>query len=492
MPETIRGRVALIGMDAAELSFIRQHLDILPRLREVFASGSLHRLHSTAGALTGSVWPTFASGTPPGEHGIYHHLQWDAEGMRLRRVTADWLYYEPFWYELERGGFRVVAVDVPATFPSRLSRGIEIMNWGSHDQIGPFHAHPAGLGSELRRRFGDHPMGPEIPVRKTPAQMDRIRRNLVTGARRKGELLRWVLAQAEWDFFVGIFGETHRGGHLLWPSADDSRSHQPLLDVYRAVDESLGAVLDALPSDVGTVVVFALHGMGRNTSQEHFMPRLMDRINAGFMSEASTSGHKVGSGEQRGVIRLLRERMPAMVQNAVARAVPVSVRDEVLNRQISGGRDWSRTPAFALLADLHGYVRCNLRGRERDGMLESNGNRAESYLAWASSCLKGLRTEEGAPLVADVLLARERFPGRRSGALPDAIVTWSGIEPAFQVRSDALGEIAAELATGRGGNHRPNGFCAVIERGGADAPRGPAPNHIADFARFVSARLRHG
>lgn len=482
----------MIGMDAAELSFIRRHLHALPRLRRVLESGTLHRLASTAGALTGSVWPTFASGTMPGEHGIYHHLQWDAGAMRLRRVTADWLHYEPFWYELERRGFQVAAVDVPATFPCRLTRGVEIMNWGSHDQIGPFHAYPADLGRELRRRFGGHPMGPEIPVRKTPGQIERIRRNLVAGARRKSELLRFVLAQAKWDFFVGIFGETHRGGHLLWPAADDDASHQALLDVYQAVDEGVGAVLDALSTEVGTVVVFALHGMGSNTSQEYFMPRLMDRINACFGPDAAASGTDGRPAPQRGLIRVLRERMPAMIQNAIARAVPVSVRDEVLNRQIAGGHDWSRTPAFALLADLNGYVRCNLRGRERDGMLDPDGERTESYLAWLSTRLKELRADmEGKPLVDQVLLARECFPGKRTGYLPDAIVTWSGIEPVSRVRSEALGEVGAELATGRGGNHRSDGFCVVIERDGGEGPRAPAPSHIVELARLVSARLAH-
>ncbi len=480
----------MIGIDAAELDFIQRHLPALPHLRRVLALGPLHRLASTAGALTGSVWPTFSSGTLPGEHGIYHHLQWDAEAMRIRRVTADWLDFEPFWHGLERRGLKVAAADVPMTFPSRLNRGVEIINWGSHDELGSFRVQPRPLAREIRRRFGRHPMGPEIPVRKTPGQLERIRRNLVAGARLKSELLRWVLGQADWDFFLGVFGETHRGGHIFWPPVDDEASHQPLLDVYRAVDQGLGAVLDALPVDVATVVIFALHGMGRNSSQEYFMPRLMDRINARFLPGSAVPGVGNASRKQRGVIRLLREHVPARLQNAVARAVPVAVRDEVVNRQISAGHDWSRTPGISLLADLNGYVRCNLRGRERNGMLDPGSPRAEAYLAWISGCLKGLRTgKEGIPLVQDVLLAREHFPGRRTDHLPDAIVTWTGIEPASRLRSNELGEVSADLATGRGGNHRPDGFCVVIERGQGGEARGPAPGHIADLARFVSTRL---
>ena len=98
----------------------------------------------------------------------------------------------------------------------------------------------------------------------------------------------------------------------------------------------------------------------------------MDRINAGFMGKRapdSKDGADSVTG-QRGVMRTLRESLPAGLQNAIARAVPVAVRDMVVSRQISEGHDWNGTPGIALLADLNGYLRWNLRGRERQGMLE--------------------------------------------------------------------------------------------------------------------------
>jgi predicted AlkP superfamily phosphohydrolase/phosphomutase len=255
------------------------------------------------------------------------------------------------------------------------------------------------------------------------------------------------------------------------------------------VDEGVGALLEALPADVTTVVVFALHGMGPNSSQEYFMPQLIDRLNARFFAGPAATKAGDRASQQRGLIRLLRERVPARLQNAVARAVPVAVRDAVLNRQISGGHDWYRTPGISLLADLNGYVRCMLRGRERDGMLVQDSPEAEAYLAWIRSALKELRTGHDTALVEDVLLARERFPGKRVDHLPDAIVTWTGVEPTFRIRSEALGVVTAELATGRGGNHRPDGFCVVIERGQSGESTVPPPQHIADLRRFVFAKL---
>jgi predicted AlkP superfamily phosphohydrolase/phosphomutase len=485
----------MIGVDAAELGFIQQQLPFLPAFRRILETGTLHRLASTAGVLSGSVWPTFYSARLPGEHGIYHHLQWDAGAMQLRRVADDWLYVEPFWYELQRRGLEVAAIDVPMSFPSRLTRGAELINWGSHDELGPFLASPGHLAREIRRRFGRHPMGSEIPVHKSRDELDKIGRNLVAGASLKGDLSCWMLAQADWDFFLTVFGETHRGGHLLWPEDDTpaGATDDRLLDVYRAVDQSIGRLLEAGRERVTTFIVFALHGMGRNDSQEHFMPKVMDRVNSGFLGHATASSGRAGSesrASQRSAMRILRERLPARLQSAVARAVPVAVRDLVVSRQISAGHDWGRTPGIALLADLNGYLRWNLRGRERRGMLEGQGDRLERYVAWVRECLMGLHTAGKAPLVRDVLLSRDHFPGQRTSLLPDAIVTWTGRAPASQIHSVKLGTLSAEPGTGRAGNHRSDGFCVIVENETGRERRLPPPGHISELGTFVSALLR--
>jgi predicted AlkP superfamily phosphohydrolase/phosphomutase len=483
----MRKRIAMIGLDAAELGVIQAHRGELPSLAWALDTGVLRRLRSPAGLLAGSVWPTFFTGTHPGEHGIYHHLQWDAGAMRLRRVAEDWLPTEPFWYGLERRGMDVVVVDVPMTSASRLERGVEVTTWGSHDQLTPFAARPAGLAAEIRRRFGHHPMGDEIPVEKSPRERERIRARLVEGARRKGELSAWLLESRPWDLFVTVFGECHRGGHLLWPE-DEGEPPTALLDVYRAVDAAVGTLLEMLAREGATVVLFALHGMGPNTSQEHLVPRLMDRVNLPSADPAAASSDGV-PGPRRGFVRMLRETLPAPLQSAVARAVPVAARDRVVDRAVTGGRDWRTTPGLAVLADLNGYVRLNLRGRERDGILDPAGDACRAYRERVAGAFTALRAvPSGAPLVDAVRLAADEFPGARSHHLPDLIVTWTGVPPAAAATSNGFGTVSATLATGRTGNHRPDGFAVVMEPG-ASAGGEAAPGHVADLAPLVTRML---
>lgn len=472
-------RLAMIGLDAAELLFVREHADALPVLSRLL--GDARPLESTAARLAGSVWPTFYTGTQPGEHGIYHHLQWDQRAMRLRRVTDAWLRAEPFWYELERRGKRVVALDVPMTFPSRLANGTELINWGSHDTLSATSASPARLKREILKRFGPHPMGCEIPVNKTAAELESIRARLVAGAKRKGELSRWLAERAPWDFFLTVFGETHRGGHILWPD-ESFRDPAALLSVYRAVDDAVGHLLDSPSMRGAAVVLFALHGMGDNISQEHFVPKMVDRINAAFAgATVANEGAKPQAAHgQRSLMRTLRETIPAGVQNAIARAVPVEVRDWVVNRSVTAGHDWPHTPGFALLADLHGYFRFNLRGRESAGALDADGATHARYRDFVIDAFRSFTVPAtGRPLVKEIVDVDAAFPGGRRAHLPDLIVTWNVAPQATTIASPTLGTIDAAPGTGRSGNHRPHGFAASVGDGPVDLS---SVGHIADLA----------
>ncbi len=498
-----RHKIVMIGVDAAELSFIQAHRAALPTFDRLLNRGLLQRLESTA-AMPGSVWPTFYTGKPPGEHGMYHHLQWDPRAMHLRRLTAEWLYAEPFWCDLDRRGLSVAVVDMQMALSSCLQTGTEIMNWGNHDYVGRFAVKPPHLAGEILRRFGRHPMGDEIPVSKGTAELERIRKNLVAGARQKGRLSRWLLGLREWDFFLTVFGETHRAGHVLWPLDPESHlsAFRPILEVYEAVDEGIGEVLNAVPED-RTVIVFSLHGMGANTSQDHFVAAVMDRANELFGMPGADGGRlrrdrsdgSAGQGwfrrtpKQRSLMRRLRETVPAGVQNAIARAVPVRVRDAVVDRAVTGGRAWDLTPGLALLADFNGYLRFNVRGREARGVLDPGDEMFPRYVDWIRESFMELRiAATGERLVRDVLLSRDRFPGERSHYLPDAVVTWRGAPPASVVRSAALGQLTARLATGRGGNHRAEGFCIRLEPGATRGGQVPA-GHILDLAPLVRTRL---
>src|SRR5687768_13903038 len=126
----------MVAVDAGEFSFIRSSIEKLPTFQRLFQEGALFRFRSSAEHIAASVWPTMYMGKHAGEHGITQHIQWDPDSMRMRRISSDWIYCEPFWYEIARAGLGVTVLDVPFTFENRLPDAVEVINWGSHDLIG--------------------------------------------------------------------------------------------------------------------------------------------------------------------------------------------------------------------------------------------------------------------------------------------------------------------------------------------------------------------
>ncbi len=490
MAKAVDSKVVMIGIDAGDIDLIRASLDELPHLKGLLARGACHALRSTADVLTSSVWPTFATGKLPGEHGVYYPMQWDAAAMQLRRVSGDWIQFEPFWNELERDGVRVTVLDMPFSLPSRLTTGVEVQNWGSQECLGPFQSNRPDVARTLRSRFGKHPMGDEVPVEPTVARLEQLRTNLVAGAQKKGEVARWLMANTDWDLFVTVFAESHRGGHNLWPAPEASVPvpDGALRDVYRAIDAAIGHVLEGVEATTTTVVVFSVHGMGPNYTQEHFVPAIVGRINARFRGESVAA--EAPPSAKPSLMAKLREAVPGQLQYLLAKALPTAVRDFVVQRAFLGGLDWKTTAGFALPSSGESYLRLNLLGRESQGSSDPNSEAHQRYVKALRDGFLALReTASGARVVRDVVASSTLFPGSRSDLLPDLVVLWDRCLPAASIRSDELGTMTGKLSTGRVGDHRPDGFAIVDgRRHGLD--RVPAPAHIVDLAGFARALLR--
>jgi predicted AlkP superfamily phosphohydrolase/phosphomutase len=486
-----RPKVVMIGLDALDIDLVQASLDDLPTLRGLFERGALHRLDSPAAHLTSAVWPTFATGLPPGAHGVYYPMQWDPRAMELRRVAADWIDFEPFWYGLGREGLRTTALDVPFSLPSRLENGVELINWGSQECLGPVQANRPDVARAVLARFGRHPMGEEIPVAPTAERLQRLRRALVDGARRKAEVAKHLMRETDWDLFVTVFAEPHRGGHSLWALDGPLGALVPqgaLLEVYRAVDAAVGELLATIDRQTTTAVVFSVHGMGPGFTQEHFAQTLVDRLNARF--HGASFGQDEAAETGASPIRMLRAMVPGQVQYLLARALPTAVRDWVVRRSFTGGIDWARTPGFALPCSGESYVRLALRGRERDGAFDADGPEIARYRASLHDDLLALR-EVGseAPVVREVVDLRRVFPGPRADLLPDQVLLWERCLPATAIHSAALGRIDGRLTTGRTGDHRPDGF-AIVHGPRQGLVEDEAPREVADLAR--TARLLLG
>jgi predicted AlkP superfamily phosphohydrolase/phosphomutase len=160
-----------------------------------------------------------------------------------------------------------------------------------------------------------------------------------------------------------------------------------------------------------------------------------------------------------------------------------------------GGTDWTKTEAFTLRADLGGYVRVNLEGREARGAVPRDGfDELCDRIADGLSSFRDATT--GEPLVEQVHRRGDLFEnGPCSDLLPDLVVRWAD-SPARTheaIVSDRFGRIdratPGRVPNGRSGNHRGEGLLLVCGDGVPAGARLTDGAHVLDLAPTVLALL---
>ena len=191
---------------------------------------------------------------------------------------------------------------------------------------------------------------------------------------RVSSLVTDLLSHERFDLLWATFS----AGHFLWDTSQIGERDavdsdelaaltRTLEDVYEAVDRAIGEILDTLGEDDQAIVLSPI-GMGPYTSRSDMLPELLAAVLDDRVDEAPA-----GSSIFR-----LRAAVPSSVRAAVAQVLPAGVVHELSARLYLRGVDWSRTLAIALPGEHNGYVRLNLRGRERDGIVAPE--EAESLL----------------------------------------------------------------------------------------------------------------
>lgn len=467
-------KLVLIGLDACDRGLIADHAADLPHISALLREGHLGEL--AAEPMSGGIWASFVTATRPDVHGIVHQLQWDPERMRMRCPGQGWLPPRPFWRDLDG---RVIALDVPFVFPGPAPNTLEVMNWGAHDVVGPFWTNDPAVKRRIKMAYGLHPMGVDIPVPKTPAQLEHHLAEVLRGAALKTDLVVELMRDHDWDIFITAFGEIHRGGHS-WPAGDPEhpQTEVELVRIYQAVDKAVGAMVTQAGPEAD-IVLFALHGMGPNTTQSHLLSRFTQRAVAAFRGRPAPPE----DADAPGLVRWLRQNIPPGLQLMIAEQTPQWLRDAVVDREITGGYRWDDTWVFCLNGDPSGYLRLNLRGREARGVLDPQD--AITLKAFLRDELLGATLADGRAAVTRVTFPSEQAKGPRAHLLPDVLVEWTPhAGPAEALHTPHLGVIRSQLRTGRGGNHRFDGFYAHRGPRQATALR---PDHVAELGDLVKS-----
>ncbi len=479
-------RVLAIGLDAAEPTFVQQLIEEgeMPALKRLLERGAWKRVESSAHIGSGSVWPTFITGTEPREHGMYAEWNWQPRTMSLMRANGHSL--KPFWKSLAGEGATIGVLDVPFAPMVNLPAGFEVSEWGAHDAVeGRMQISPESLNGLVSQTV-PHPLQHENIDAGGPDDYERLARvssSCLDGVKLRGELASRLIVETQPELAVIVFTEIHHAAHYFWhtvaprhPFYTDDRfrglrdTSLVVHDIYREVDKQIDRLVEASGEDA-SVMVFSLHGMQPTLGIQAFLAPLLLETNWARLSDWSSKSWRERA---LSLFAAMKRHAPAGLKKLYYKTLPRTATLHLAQPTMLPTYDWSRTRAFSLPSDQHGWIRLNLMGREAKGIVRPQ--EYEGTCRELRQMLLELVTEDGRRLVRDCLITSHSYEDALTQPLPDLIVHYE--DAAFDPHMRIKGMSFEPQAIGQKftGQHAHEGFLIAAGQQGIlpDAPAIPS------------------
>jgi len=484
--------LAVFQFDAVSVPRIERLLaeGRLPKLAELRERGRWHDLDSPATHFPAGSYATLYSGLDLADHGMHYAFQWSPAHQRVR-WRGEFPQPLMIWERLARAGKRALVVDPYECIEPEAVNGVVLAGYQLENVMSlPRWSAPSGAGKELDRLFGAPRTVNEVFGQPTVRSLLQLRRRLLAATERVPEVAVHLLRRESFDLVWVNLLAGHLGGHMFWnlsqldgqelDEATRSTLERTLDDIYEAMDAGMARIHAEIPD--ADVVVTAPMGMGVNMSRVDFLPGMLEAV-------LSEDGQVRTESRAERFLWKLRGAVPTSARAKVASALHGSLTREVTMRLSSLGVDWTKTPVFMLPSDHFGQLRLNVRGREREGIVDPNAT--DELVARIRDGLTSFREADGTRSVAAVERTQDVVAeGRYLDMLPDVVVRWSdtpsnGVD---RVVSDAHGEVRRPgRGSGRSGAHTAHAWAlvapATLQHAESSQP------HVVDIAATVCSAL---
>jgi predicted AlkP superfamily phosphohydrolase/phosphomutase len=487
--------IAILQLDGVSLPHLHQFLEQgrLPALAQLRRRGQWFSLETPVTSWEGATYFSLYSGRGVAEHGLYFPFMWAAAEQRVR--SNDYFPApEPIWDRIGNFGLRSLVIDPYEGRQPKSIKGKALSGWQfKHKVTLRGWSVPRGLDRQLERRFGQPLLVEEVYGRPSAHYLFKMRNRLLGAPKRAAEVAAALLPQESFDLVWITLSSGHIAGHwFLDPSrlpqeqfdaAMKTKLDATLGDAYVAVDRALCRILTVLPPGTD-IIVLSPTSMARSTTRTHLLPRMLQAVLSDQVVESEASKAAGGS------LWRLRAALPTGLRAWVARVLPNRLTLELTARLEMRGVDWTKTSAFMVPSGDCGYVRLNLRGRERDGIVspEEVGGLVERIVTGLTT----FRDPDGGRAVKSIEFVKDSL-GCKSflHPFPDLIVHWSDRLPPHLggVSSPEFGAVPSPgWGSGRTGEHC-DGAWALIMPANSTLKTATKPLNIADIAPTICAVL---
>lgn len=501
----ISGPVIVIGLDAAEPWVIDHYIaqGRMPVLKRLCERGAYGLVQNSEIYKAEAAFTTFMTGVWPIETGYWGRIEYHADELDVREHGTYKFKEFPMFWDLG-ADYKICAFDLPQAELSGNLNGIEVVAWGAHSPRRGRGSNPEALYEEILKDYGPHPTlnndNNNIYVEKEAVQ---LKEEILIGVDRRTRIVLNLMGRDKWDLFLTTFGEVHAAEHQYWHYVFDhplrkymhENGRDDIGDIFQQIDASIGEMEKAAGPDA-TMLIYAAHGMSANTADICSGALLAEMLYRWNFGEPALTSHPAGTPPAPLSLDYPRH-MKHEIWDAVTEAGRkrlTSPRDQEgmgmsLNWQPANWYKsaWHEMRAFAIPSYSDGYVRLNIRGRDKGGFVAPEDyhnllNEVEAMIrSWRCA-----RTGKG--LVKGVIRPRsDALANDPKSPDADLVVHWSDAAVTDVIEADDYGQVGP-VPFFRTGSHTANGF--LLAKGpGIEAGRRLDDGEAIDFAPTILARV---
>jgi predicted AlkP superfamily phosphohydrolase/phosphomutase len=440
-------RTVLIGLDGASFSILDPLMEagVMPFLKRFADGGVRAGLLSTPNPLTPPAWASVMTGRSPGQHGLFDFI-WAEQRETDHYFTLCNFHdirCETIWSIVSREQGTIAALNFPFLSPPPRVCGSIVPGFVSWKHLGR-NVYPRELYAELQSIPGfdakslawDFDLEKKAEQGVSPEEYESWVAFHVRRERQWFEVARHLMRTSASDLFAILFDGPDKLLHMGYrfldpaqfppsPSAWERKVRSICLDYFRELDGFL-CELVRLAGPEARVVMVSDHGFG--PSWQVF------RVNTWLHQEGY----------------LVWKDLSGLDPQSRRSAQRVADRHFVL-------LDWDKTTAYARSATANGIF---IRVAERPGEPGVPAGQYQAFRAELVAKLRALRApDSGEPIVRDVLLKEEAFPGPHNRQAPDltlvlcdhGFVSIKNKSPVIERRAEIAGTHYPEGSAGRRG-----------------------------------------
>jgi predicted AlkP superfamily phosphohydrolase/phosphomutase len=260
-------KICVLGLDSAAPEIVFQD-ERLTNLRRLMDLGVWGRLESVVPPITVPAWICMCASQDPGSLGVYgFRNRADRSYDALAFATSGSIHAPAIWDHLAQQGKKSVLVAVPPGYPPRRVLGASVGCFLTPDPATSAFTHPPELQSKITALVGEYPV--DVKGFRTNDK-DWLKREIFELSRKQWQVVHWLLAEQEWDYFHYVEIGLDRMHHGFWNYFDRTHIHytpgNPYEDLipeyYRWLDGQIGQVMERLDAETALLVV-SDHGAQR-------------------------------------------------------------------------------------------------------------------------------------------------------------------------------------------------------------------------------------